>query len=310
MTVADHMNDISPELALSAYSGVSFFPEKRAERARAEYVETLSAVYAELAKHATTDETCATLETEFERFAQGFHKRYTAFLASQSRIVSSAIAGPSNFPTRRMQKRNMVADKRLAELLRFQEDAKAAILRALHPELRPIMSGDDDAVERLEAKIAQAEKEHVAMKAANAAIRKHAKGGAERQVEALIALGFPESQAHQLLRPDFCGRIGFPDYAISNHGANIRRMKERLESVGRNKQASETKVAGSNARFEDCPADNRVRLFFPGKPDESTRSDLKRSGFRWSPTIGAWQAYRHSWTIAKAKEVAGVADVA
>lgn len=83
-------------------------------------------------------------------------------------------------------------------------------------------------------------------------------------------------------------------------------MKERLVSVTRNQAKEETVIEGENARLEDCPADNRVRLFFSGKPDESIRADLKHSGFRWSPTIGAWQAYRNYGTIAKAKLVAGL----
>jgi len=34
---------------------------------------------------------------------------------------------------------------------------------------------------------------------------------------------------------------------------------------------------------------NRLQLLFPGKPDEETRKRLKRHGFRWAPSEGAWQ---------------------
>lgn len=37
--------------------------------------------------------------------------------------------------------------------------------------------------------------------------------------------------------------------------------------------------------------ENRLQVFFPGKPDEETRTKIKRAGFRWSPTNGCWQAY-------------------
>ena len=35
--------------------------------------------------------------------------------------------------------------------------------------------------------------------------------------------------------------------------------------------------------------DNRLQVFFDGKPDEATRTELKISGFRWAPSVGAWQ---------------------
>lgn len=106
--------------------------------------------------------------------------------------------------------------------------------------------------------------------------------------------------------PDYAGRIGIPPWKMTNNNANLRRLKQRLESISKNQSTETTKAEGANARFEDCPADNRVRLFFPGKPSEEIRKDLKSSGFRWSPTIGAWQAYRKDWTIEKAKKVAGL----
>lgn len=169
-----------------------------------------------------------------------------------------------------------------------------------------IMSDDPDADNKLTLKIAHAEQLQAQMKACNAAIRKHAKDGPDSQVAALVALGRTEAQARTLLEPDFCGRIGFADYQLTNNGANIRRMKERLERVTTAQATPETVIEGSNARFEDCPAENRVRLFYPGKPSEEIRSRLKHSGFRWSPTIGAWQAFRNWSAIEAAKKEAGL----
>lgn len=298
--------DIPYSLGYAAHAGTSFSPDKRADQVRTGYAETLTDLLAELTKHADTPEKLELLAVEFARLRDGYRKRYRAYLASQSRTMSTMIAGPSNFPVRRMEKRNRVVDKRREELVEFLPRAKDAILKALHPEWRPIMAGDADATERLEDKIAKAEEVQARMKAANAAIRTHRKAGREAQIAGLVALGLSAGTAGRLLEPDFCGRIGFPDYELTNNNANIRRMKERLASVSRNQAKEDTVIEGRNARFEDCPPDNRVRLFFAGKPDEAIRSDLKRSGFRWSPTIGAWQAYRNHGTIAKARAVAGV----
>lgn len=95
------------------------------------------------------------------------------------------IAGPSNFPVRMMEKRNRVVDARRTDLVEFLPRAKAAILKVLHPEWRPIMAGDGDATERLAEKIAKAEEVQSRMKAANALIRKHKKAGVAAQVAAL-----------------------------------------------------------------------------------------------------------------------------
>lgn len=35
--------------------------------------------------------------------------------------------------------------------------------------------------------------------------------------------------------------------------------------------------------------DNRLQVFFEEKPDEDKRTELKKGGFKWSPTAGAWQ---------------------
>ena len=42
-------------------------------------------------------------------------------------------------------------------------------------------------------------------------------------------------------------------------------------------------------RVEMNREDNRLQVFFDGKPDADTRAELKSSGFRWAPSVGAWQ---------------------
>lgn len=49
--------------------------------------------------------------------------------------------------------------------------------------------------------------------------------------------------------------------------------------------------------------ENRVQIIFDGKPDADIRSDLKRSGFRWAPSQGAWQRQLNQNGIYAAKQV-------
>jgi hypothetical protein len=306
-------NDIPIETARAAYAGISFTPEKRAEQVREGYAAELASDFAALEKLTVGKPgMLEVLQGEFARYREGYRARYLKKLYSDSRCLSWMITGPSNFPSARNEKRNNVAHKRLTELLEFRERALAAIRKTLCPELRPIMAGDDNAQERLQAKIAAAEKLQAIMKDCNAAIRKHRKAGETAQVAALVAIftaaGMvkhnPEDRARELLKPDFCGRIGFASYELTNNNANIQRMKGRLVSIGRDQSTPASDYQGSAASVEDCPAENRVRLTFPGKPSVEIRTRLKSGGFRWTPSLGVWQAYRHQHTIELAKQIA------
>lgn len=252
----------------------------------------MAADYEVMRKHATIGGTLDQLDAEFARYRSGYAARYRAFLQSHARCISSMIAGPSNFPVRRAQKANAATDRRTNDLIEYREAAMKAATRNLRPDLRPIMSGDSDAVARLEEKLQALQDEQSVMKAANAVIRK--KTDDAEKIAGLMRLGISEQRAPQLLKPDFCGRIGFADYELKNNSANMRRIKARIDQLKSAKAAPETaQESESGIRLEDSPADNRVRLFFPGKPDAETRAKLKQSGFRWAPSIGAWQAYRN-----------------
>ncbi len=319
MQIESFLSDIPLSVGIDAHRGSSFVPERRGEQERWGYAEGMANDYAALAVYADTDEKRALLDEEFTRYREGYRARTLAHLRSQSRCMSTMITGGSNFPVRRNQKRLDVAHNRLTDLLGFRERALEAIKKKLRPELRPIMSGDADATDRLQAKITQAEEVQARMKVANKLVRQFVKSSTRESVTfkhengcvactlALQAEGFTEQQARRLLTPDFAGRVGFPSYELTNNNANIRRMKERLESVSKAKEEEETEIEGENARIEDSPADNRVRLFFPGKPSADVRTKLKSSGFRWTPSLGCWQAYRNYRTLNTAKEVAGVA---
>jgi hypothetical protein len=218
------------------------------------------------------------------------------------------ITGGSNFPTERNNKRNDIAHKRLTEYLDHRKAGIEAIRKAMHPEWRPIMSGDANASTRIETKLERLEGQQRTMVAVNKAIRHHAKEGAEVQVAAILAMAIPgldEARARKLLEPDFCGRIGFPDYMLTNNSANIRRLKGRAVVVERLQAKPAQETEGKVATVEECPAENRVRLHFPGKPPVEVRTKLKSHGFRWTPSLGVWQAYYNDVNVAIAKEIAG-----
>lgn len=181
----------------------------------------------------------------------------------------------------------------------FEEIARADDLEArtaAAAKNTAIFSDDPAAVEKLEDKIARLEKRQEMMKAANKLVKKNDRAG-------LAAMGFDETRIARLFIPDFCGRVGFPDYEITNNGANIRRLKQRLETLKdqENDETSETEING--IRIVDNVEDNRLQIFFHGKPAESIREALKSHGFHWSPSVGCWQRQRSNSALYWAKEI-------
>lgn len=143
-----------------------------------------------------------------------------------------------------------------------------------------ISSDDPEAVQKLQAELEKLERLQDTMKKANALVRKQDREG-------LAALGFSEARIAQLFTPDFCGRLGFPDYAVTNNSANIRRIKQRIEALQAAPAETTERLEGDVTIREDA-TENRILLVFPAKPSEQVREILKRSGFKWSPSRGAW----------------------
>jgi hypothetical protein len=147
-----------------------------------------------------------------------------------------------------------------------------------------ISSDDPDAIAKLSAELASLQSNQDRMKAANKAIR--ASTVPEKQIAGLVALGFTESQATGLLTKDFCGRIGFPNYSLTNNNANINRIKKRIAELEQRRTRATVEKVDEDAGFtyREDTEDNRVHIVFPDKPDEATRAVLRSYGFKWSPS--------------------------
>lgn len=202
-----------------------------------------------------------------------------------ARVPSVMVAGGSNFP---------VAAKHKQNAARERNDARYAEVQDIVRKIKSvgtggIMSDDKDAVAKLTAKLEKLEKHQATMKAANAAVRMKdtAKGDAK-----LKEMGYTDEEIQQLRTPDFCGRVGYPDYEMKNNNANIRRIKERIAALEKEAQqaaANTGPVKGDGYELVENAEMGRIQFVFDGKPDDDTRALLKANGFRWAPSQGAWQ---------------------
>ena len=287
---------ISKEEAARAFAGTSMVPDERGEQIVREIEDTLkqdyNLYYAQIPRE--QEGLVASFNEMFASYKAGYIKRYREYLGARSKIMSAFVAGPSKFPTRSNNKKADSAASKMQLLIEYRKRMLAKMHKLVRPDLYPVMSGDGDAIEKLQEKLEKAEWLQDIMKRGNR-IARSKKMSDQEKIEKLMALGLKERNAKQALEPDVFGDLGFPKCTLQNNGAKIRSIKKRLEELQRTKkQDVKTWLGVDGVLIQDDPPADRVRLFFSGKPDEETRDYLKKHGFRWATSVGAWQAYRNT----------------
>lgn len=148
-----------------------------------------------------------------------------------------------------------------------------------------IYSDDPQAVEKLQARLDKLTAMHARMKEINAYFRKHA--------TALGCPGLSDAEATKLDRRVQEGysweKQPYPSYVLSGNTAEMRRLRQRIEEVSRTQSTEYVGWDFPGGRAEADKEDNRLRLYFDEKPSEEQRSKLKCNGFKWAPSVGAWQ---------------------
>lgn len=178
----------------------------------------------------------------------------------------------------------------------FEAKEKAAKLRdrAASVGQGGISSDDPDAIRKLTGKLEKIEKQQALYKAVNKALKRADKTGDETP---LRELGLSEKTIAGLKEPDFAGRRGIPSYVLTNNSSNMRQILQRIEELKEAAGDRTSEERHGDVRIVDDVEENRVQIFFPGKPDTTTRQTLKSFSFRWSPTSRAWQRQRGSTAL-------------
>lgn len=223
-----------------------------------------------------------------EALAKRYSKRMAEYMNRESNIgcrcPSVMISGAGNFPVKKKEKQVQVWEKNhqfYAETQKIPDKIKG-ILRGKDI----IKSSDEDAIERLEEKLDALKENQERMRAVNKAIRlKDTKKGDEE----LKILGYSDEQIQELRTPDFMGRVGFPAYALQNNNANIHRVEERLKSLKAVKEKGTKETEFELFKVVENVEAMRLQIIFDEKPEADVRAVLKKNGFKWAPSQGAWQ---------------------
>ena len=221
-----------------------------------------------------------------------------------ARVPSILIAGGSNFPVRKKEKQNAARDSNMQEWQYIQ----GLLDKIRSTGMGGIRQDDPQAIPKLQKKLDGLEKAQETMKAVNAYYRKHG-----------TLDGCPHLSPENLenLKADMASgwhyeKKPFQSWELSNNNAEIRRVRQRIESLSRANEVAYVGWEFDGGHVEANRDQGRLQVFFDDKPEADARQQLKEHGFRWAPSVGAWQrllndnAYYASDRIACIQPLSGI----
>ena len=253
----------------------------------------------ERAKKGVDEEYHAKMDAMFDKFCRRLADYYNKDNEITCRCPSVMIAGASNFPVRKKEKQIAAWDANS----KYYDSVMKYLDKILSTGRGGISSDDQNAVKKLEKKLADLEALQKKMKDVNAYYRKHKtlEGCPSLTAEEIAGVKIDmDSQWHYEDKP-------YMSYELSNNNANIRRVKQRIEELKAAAERSDEGWEFDGGKVVFNKEMNRVQILFDDKPDEETRNTLKSYGFRWAPSVKAWQRMLNDNGISAAKKVTGVA---
>lgn len=183
---------------------------------------------------------------------------------------------------RRMRRAYERRDEHMFAWLHLNERAakqEAAAVTIIEQAERSAYTDDDDALEKLQARLAEAEARRERLKAYNARFRRTGRpdtdGLTPEDVEDLrMTIRYGQSNGE------------FPSYVFSNISSQIQRLKKRIQEVA----AYQQQAAAASSSASGCTIartdDGRLRLTFTEKPRRDVIDALKAARWMW---------YQRSW---------------
>ena len=221
------------------------------------------------------------IDSLLDTYARKLAANMNHSFAIDARVPSILIAGGSNFLVRQKEKQNAARDSNMQEWQYIQ----GLLDKIRSTGMGGIRQDDPQAIPKLQKKLAGLEKAQETMKAVNAYYRKHGTldGCPHLSPENLESLKADMASGwHYEKKP-------FQSWELSNNNAEIRRIRQRIDSLTRAKETVYVDWEFEGGHVEANREQSRLQVFFDGKPDADTRQQLKENGFRWAPSVGAWQ---------------------
>lgn len=275
---------LNQDILKTAWYGVSFDPEQRAERFEAEYNETLE-IFFENVKNADITE-----EQKSECIGYWENRLYnqaTKYIGMQARCMSAMVVGPAKFPVKSQEKKHNSAMKALDDYLyTAQKMCSKDIFERYMTSEQKQKKIDEEGLRLMMWDIAE--------------FLKYKKFGLTLDSNNWTFNAFPHLKGKFTTQAKN-GNFGTCEKVIEilkdylSKGAKIQKNIDILQSVldeYKNKQPEikeSKKYEINGVEVVENTADERLQLFFDGKPEQEVINKLKANGFRWSPKNKAWQ---------------------
>lgn len=148
-----------------------------------------------------------------------------------------------------------------------------------------IKSDDPQAIEKLTVKLEKCQEQQEFMKDVNKYYKKNGtlKGYPDISDEMAIKLDAQIKSNYSWAQQPY------PSYSLQNNNQEINRLKKRIAELTKDKEVGFVGWEFTGGEAVANREDNRLQLFFDEKPSTEQRDELKRNGFRWAPSVNAWQ---------------------
>jgi hypothetical protein len=264
------------DIAYRAFYNTSFSPDKRAEM----YCNYF-------------DENIQTLKDAgaSDKALEKYESLWLKWMGAKSRCMSSMITGPANFPVRRAEKANNAEHNASTACSDYYNKVLNAIEKEQyykdHPEARPVMSGDSDALERLQSKLDNAKALQERMKTINKAHRAFLKNPDSLDKSDLSE---DDKKLVREYKPAYSWEPHpFAPFQLSNNNANIKRIEGRIKQLSARKEQGDKEIEVNGVKIVQNSEAMRLQVFFDGKPEREIIQLMKSNAFKWAPSVGAWQ---------------------
>lgn len=162
-----------------------------------------------------------------------------------------------------------------------------------------ISSDDPNSIEKLQEKIDKLTAQKEFYKAVNAYYRKHktCKGFVGAQG------ALTDEQAAKLDANTADGYQPVAGYELTSLNQRIKAAQERIDRLKIAEEMPDETIVFDGGEIDSNSEINRVIIRFDERQSEEVTAQLKRNGFKWSPTSKGWQRLRTPWALRLAKQL-------